>query len=71
MRSLAGVDPAWHAQDQAPDQRAWYPTPALFQRSTKAIPLFYSSHIVVILWIESIHAPFKMVPEVLNRVEIG
>jgi hypothetical protein len=68
--SSAGVEPAWHAHNEAADQRAWYPTPAIFQRSTKAIPLFCSSYIIIILWIELIHAPFKMVPEVLNRVEI-
>jgi hypothetical protein len=65
------MDPARHAHDEAPDQLAGYPTPTLFQRSTKAIPLFLSSHIIVVLWIEFIHAPFEMVPEVLNRVEIG
>jgi hypothetical protein len=70
MRSLAGVEPAWHAQDEAADQRARYPTPALFQRSTEPIPLFCSSHMIVILWIELIHALLKMVPEVLNWVEV-
>jgi hypothetical protein len=47
--SSTGVEPAWHAHNEAADQRAWYPTPAIFQRSTKAIPLFYSSYIIVIL----------------------
>jgi hypothetical protein len=55
----------------SPQQLARYAAPTLLQSLTKTIPLFFSYTIVVILWIELVHALFEVPPEVLNRVEIG
>jgi hypothetical protein len=37
---------------------------------TKAIPLFLRAYIIAILWKESVHALFKVPPEVLDGVEV-
>jgi hypothetical protein len=70
MRLRAGVDSARHAHNERADQRARQGALALFQRSTKAILLFSSYTIIVVLWIEFVHALLESPPEVLNWVEV-
>jgi hypothetical protein len=71
LRFSAGRYTARHAEDERAYELARYAAPTLLQSLTKTIPLFFSYTIVVILWIELVHALFEVPPEVLNRVEIG
>ena len=68
MRLFAGANTRWHTQDELAYETAWYTTPTLLQRFTKAIPLFLSSTIIIILWVEFVHALLKHSPEVLNWI---
>jgi hypothetical protein len=52
------------------NQSGWYALPALFQRFTKALSLLLSHTVVIVLWVELVHALLEVPPEVLNWVEI-
>ena len=70
MRFPACSHSSWHAHDEVFDQWTRYTPPAFFQSLTKALPLLFSHTVVVVLWIEFVHALLEMPPKVLNRVEV-
>ena len=64
LRLSASAYAARHAHDESLDQCTWYATPALFQSLTKAILVFLSVGVFVVLWVELVHALLEDPPEV-------
>jgi hypothetical protein len=69
-RSSACSHAPWHTHDEVLNECTRYAPPALFQDLTKAIPLYFNYTVVVVLWVEFVHAPLEVPPEVLNWIKV-